>query len=311
MTARSSRPARRLLAMTGAALLAVAGCTAEPETAEPGSEVESFQHLHGLAIPAWGEGTVYVSTHEGLIAIDGDEWSFASEELHDFMGFSAHPTEAGVLFSSGHPAPGSDLPNPIGLMTSTDSGATWEVVALSGELDFHAMSVGAEGSIYGFNGSGEAGIYTSFDGGATWNRPDAAAIMETGGVYSLAADPVDPQTVWAGTPTGLFRSGDGGTTWEQVYEGTAVTAVTVAPSGERVTAYGAEGVGLIASDDGGQTWNETGWILDNTEDAVGHLAVDPANPATLWAGTYNADLYRSTDGGTTWEAEATAGKPAS
>ncbi|GAB3998137.1 hypothetical protein GCM10029992_23100 [Glycomyces albus] len=108
------RVARKLSALTGVAALAVAGCTAEPETAEPGGEVENFQHLHGLAIPAWGEGTVYMATHEGLIAIDGDEWTYASEVLHDFMGFSAHPTEDGVMFSSGHPAPGSDLTNPWG-----------------------------------------------------------------------------------------------------------------------------------------------------------------------------------------------------
>ncbi|GAB3235597.1 hypothetical protein GCM10027447_33360 [Glycomyces halotolerans] len=310
MTARLARPARRLAALTGAAALSVAGCTAEPQTADPGSEVDEFHHLHGLAVPAWGDGTVYMATHEGLIAIGGDEWSYASEELHDFMGFSVHPTEDGVMFSSGHPAPGSDLTNPLGFMTSTDSGASWEVVALSGEVDFHAMSVGAEGSVYGFNGHGEAGIYTSFDGGQSWERHEPAVIMESGGVYSLAADPVDPQSAWAGTATGLFRSDDGGASWEPVNEGSPVTAVTVVPSGDRVIAYGADGVGLIVSDDGGQNWEETGWVLDDSEDAVGHLAVDPSDPDVMWAGTYNADLYRSTDGGATWEAKATAGTPA-
>ncbi|GAB3998140.1 hypothetical protein GCM10029992_23110 [Glycomyces albus] len=171
------------------------------------------------------------------------------------------------------------------------------------------MSVGAEGSVYGFNGHGEAGIYTSFDGGGNWERHEPADIMESGGVYTLAADPVDPETAWAGTPTGLFLSGDGGASWGPVGEAGPVTAVAIAVDGERVVAYGAAGVGLMVSDDGGQTWTETGWTLDDPEDAVGHLAVDPADTDVLWAGTHNADLYRSTDGGTTWEARATAGTP--
>lgn len=307
----NARLARLLPASGLAVALAAAGCSSEPESVEPGAEVESFHHLHGLAVPAWGEGTVYVATHEGLLAIDGEEWSYASEELHDFMGFSAHPTEEGVLFSSGHPGPDSDLPNPLGFMTSTDAGATWEVVALSGEVDFHAMSVGAEGSVYGFNGHGEVGIFASFDAGGSWERPEADAIERAGTVHSLAADPVDPETVWAGTPTGLLKSEDGGTTWRRLYSESPVTAVTVAPSGGRVVAYGAEGAGLIVSDDGGQNWEATGWSLDDPEDAVGHLAVDPNDPDVLWAGSFAADLYRSADGGATWETEAAGGTPAS
>jgi hypothetical protein len=129
-------PSRKLwpLGVAGVAVLALAAAllAALPRAAEA-EEVERFHHIHGLEVPAWAGGDVYVSTHEGLVRIDAQgRWTWVGEARHDFMGFSAHPSEEGVLYTSGHPAPGSALPNPLGFMVSRDGGQSWETLALAG-----------------------------------------------------------------------------------------------------------------------------------------------------------------------------------
>ncbi|MFE3456681.1 F510_1955 family glycosylhydrolase [Nocardiopsis aegyptia] len=300
---------RRLLwaGGTGAAALvlvaAVGWFVATGDEPEHEAGVEEFTHVHGLSIPAWAPEEPFLATHEGLVAIDpGAEWRVVSEELHDFMGFTAHPTDEGVLFSSGHPAPGSGLSNPVGFMASEDGGATWEVRSLEGEVDFHAMAVGARGeAVYGWFDT----LYRSTDEGYTWEQVEAPALADAQGAAALAVHPEDADEVWAGTQAGLLRSTDGGGTWEPVLERGPVSAVHVDPTDpERMLAYTA-GDGLMESTDGGGAWTGLGWNLG--EDMVGHLAIHPEDPDTVYAGTYGEGVYRSQDGGRTWEALARAG----
>lgn len=65
------------------------------------------------------------------------------------MGFTA--AGADHFYASGHPGPSDDLPNPVGLIESTDAGETWQPLSPTGESDFHTL--GAAGNqVYGFNG---------------------------------------------------------------------------------------------------------------------------------------------------------------
>lgn len=279
---------------------------------EPDGSVESFTHVHGLEIPVWEPEVAYLSTHEGLIRIEDEQWSEVSEQPHDFMGFAAHPTEPDVLYTSGHPAPGTLVRNPVGFMVSTDGGASWEVRSLEGAVDFHAMTIGASGgSIYGWNVAGEVGLYRSTDDGHTWDTVAAPDLHAAGGALSLAAHPDDPDLVWAGTPAGLLRSQDAGASWEPVLPDVPVTAVTFDPAdANQLLAYApAPGDGLMESTDAGQSWSPTGWMLEAADDAVGHLAVHPNDPQQVYAGSYAEDLYRSNDGGRTWHTVASSGVP--
>jgi photosystem II stability/assembly factor-like uncharacterized protein len=276
------------------------------------ASIDGFTHVHGLEAPAWAPEVVYLSTHQGLIRIADDRWAEVSEQPHDFMGFAAHPTEPDVLYSSGHPAPGSLLRNPIGFMVSVDGGASWEVRSLEGMVDFHTMSVGAAGeAIYGWNVSGDVGLYRSTDDGHTWQTVAAAQLHDAGGALTLAAHPEDPDEVWAGTPAGLFRSQDAGTSWEPAIGEVPVTAVAFDPADpSRVLAYApAPREGLLESADAGQSWTPTGWMLEADDDAVGHLAIHPDDPQQLYAGTYGEDVYRSPDSGRTWQPLASSGSP--
>lgn len=274
---------------------------------QEGAAVEEFSHVHGLAMPPWAAGDVLVSTHQGAFRIAGDDWKWISEEPHDFMGFAAHPQESDTLYSSGHPAPGSDLPNPIGFMVSTDGGVSWEPRALQGEVDFHAMAVHPDDGevVYGFDG--RQGLLRSEDGGSSWDQPASTELQEAGGALSLAGGPGGVDRVLAGTQVGLLVSSDGGGSWEPLLSGGTVTAV--AADEDRILAYVADGEGLLESTDGGESWSPLGPSLGS--DAAGHIAVDPDDPSHIWLGTFEQALWRTTDGGDDWEQVAEAGTPSS
>jgi WD40 repeat protein len=198
-----------------------------------GAPVEHVTHVHGLAVAAWAPQTVLMATHHGLVSIEDSAWSYVGDQRHDFMGFAAHPTEPGVLYTSGHPSLASDLANPTGLLVSTDGGHTWQVRSLAGQADSHALSVGASGAvIYGWNvEAGQVGLLRSTDDGHTWQTQPAAALHAAEAVLALAAHSDDPQMVWAATTDGLLRSDDGGAQWQPAQADAPVTAVSFDPDG--------------------------------------------------------------------------------
>ncbi len=280
------------------------------EAGSAGEPVTEFTHLHGLGIPGWASETVYVATHQGLIRIDEEgRWGYVSEQPHDFMGFAIHPSEEGVLYTSGHPAPGTQLANPVGFMVSDDHGRTWTPRALHGETDFHAMAVQpTDGDVvYGFHGGV---LYRTDDGGQSWTTvDDASALGDAGGAYALAVDPSDPGTVLAATQVGLVRLADGGRDASLLLEGAATAVAFAGSDPDRILAYvPAPSPGFVQTTDGGQSWQELGFSLVQ-DDAVGHIAVHPDDPDVVYVGTLGASLHRTTDGGGSWEQLAEQGVP--
>ncbi|MEX2583132.1 MAG: hypothetical protein WD766_07650 [Gemmatimonadota bacterium] len=229
------------------------------------------------------------------------------------MGFAHHPAEPGTMFSSGHPAPGSGLPNPIGFMQSRDAGVTWEPISLQGEVDFHVMSVSAAEAdvIYGLNASGAAGLYRSMDGGRTWDRP-LAAELQGRNVFALAAGPEDANSLLAGTSDGLWQSNDGGESWKQLIVGPPVTAAAFTPGdAAAVVIYIADGqTGLVQIADlaGAPTSTRPLGLVLPPDDAVLHIALHPDQDRVMYAGSATASLFRTSDGGQTWDKIASEGE---
>ncbi|MFW0773534.1 WD40/YVTN/BNR-like repeat-containing protein [Paenarthrobacter nitroguajacolicus] len=122
-------------------------------------------------------------------------------DINDLMGFTA-AADHGVFYASGHPGPGSDMPNPMGLVRSADGGKTWEQLSRQGESDFHALAT-AKSGIVAYDGT----LLTSPDG-KTWSPATAGFVPAV-----LAGNP-ETDTVLATTRDGLQRSTDGGKTWE-------------------------------------------------------------------------------------------------
>ena len=172
------------------------------------------------------------------------------------------------------------------------------------------------------------GVYRSRDGGRSWEHMGLAASEHIG---KILVDPRDGNTVFvaaegplwsAGGERGLYRSADGGATWEAVLtvdENTGVTDVEFDPVDpdvmyaatyeRRRTVWsllaGGPGSGIHKSADGGRTWREvTVGLPDGDMGKIG-LAVSPANRdvvyATIEAGPDARGFYRSRDRGESWE----------
>ena len=179
-----------------------------------------------------------------------------------------------------------------------------------------------------FCGTFGAGLHRSIDGGDSWERvgaeaidpeeaPETAERRGAGGVsvMSVAVDPADPDTVWVGTePSALFRSTDGGASWERV-GGIAdhpsagewafpprpythhVRWIEVDPHDPDRVYVSIEAGALLVTADAGETWIERppGSRRDNHT-----LAAHPDTEGRVYAAA--GDGYaESTDGGDSWD----------
>ena len=82
------------------------------------AEEITLTHVHGLSYSADGK-QLFVPSHHGLAVYSDGRWSKAPGPQHDYMGFTG---SGSALYSSGHPAPGTGLVNPFGLIKSVDGG---------------------------------------------------------------------------------------------------------------------------------------------------------------------------------------------
>lgn len=197
-------------------------------------------HVHAVAVnPA--DDQVYLATHDGLFVPEAGPERIGP--LVDLMGFTVAGPDH--FYASGHPGAGTDLPQPVGLIESTDGGRTWTSVSRGGESDFHTLTASAAG-VTGFDGA----VRTSADG-VTFRESAPPPAPP----FDLGASP-DGAALLATTQDGLQHSDDTGATWSAV-EGAPTlllvewadpeTAVGITPDGE-----------VVVRDDGAQTWEQVG-----------------------------------------------------
>jgi photosystem II stability/assembly factor-like uncharacterized protein len=222
-------------------------------------------------------------------------------------GFSAgvvlHPTRPGALYlyAGGR------------VYRSTDGGRSWK----SGPpiaLKLDALTVDPRHGSILYAGTND-GVLKSIDAGRTWRRSGLGPSPgrsrgwadAEGWVYSIAVDPADSGNVYAVTrgldKRVLFRSRDGGTTWDIVRRTPrAMLEIHAAGSGIVYTAgqdFGdSRAEGIWRSTDGGTTWRG---VLDGRWT----LAVDPNREGTVWA-VGEIELRVTRDGGTTWRSAGPA-----
>ncbi|MFQ5875583.1 MAG: hypothetical protein ACE5JL_17545, partial [Dehalococcoidia bacterium] len=160
-----------------------------------------------------------------------------------------------------------------------------------------------------FAGLPRDGVYKADGSPGSWRR-----ILEAD-VRGLAISPHDPSVLFAGTePASVFRSVDGGETWEEL---SAVKELPSVPqwtfpapphqphvrtfdfiSGEPQTVLaGVEVGGVIRSQDGGETWEEIG---EGIYEDVHYILANPKSPDVVYS-TTGAGFYRSLDRARTWE----------
>jgi photosystem II stability/assembly factor-like uncharacterized protein len=170
----------------------------------------TLHHIHGLAYSPDGK-RLMIPSHHGLAVFENGKWSKAPGPQHDYMGFAATRDR---LYGRGHPAAGSGLVNPFGLIRSRDGGKTWEKLALEGETDFHLLATsGNTNAIYVWNPApssrlGAPGLHYTLNDGFAWKRARAGGLR--GEPRALAVHPDDPATVAVATSDGLYLSRDSG-----------------------------------------------------------------------------------------------------
>ncbi|MFO7892672.1 MAG: hypothetical protein R6U63_02965, partial [Longimicrobiales bacterium] len=141
----------------------------------------------------------------------------------------------------------------------------------------------------------------------------------SGRVAAIAVSPRDLREIWVGAATGgVWKSADGGFTWEPVMDGEPVNsigAIGIAPSSPHTVYVGTGeantrnsmgvGRGVWKTLDGGRTWEHVG--LERTE-RIEAVIVHPSDPNTVWLSAQGPawsdgterGVYKSTDGGESW-----------
>jgi hypothetical protein len=158
-----------------------------------------------------------------------------------------------------------------------------------------------------FAGVGTGEVYVSTDAGRSWSPTGPGLVIDPNSAFAqvaIAIDPVTPSTIYAATPTGVFKSVDGGASWTATGLDSA-QQLAIDPLTPTTIYASSEGSGLFKSTDGGTSWTKTGLASKYcfgdpcTTDWVDEVAIDPRSPSTLYA-RIPSDIARSDDGGQSW-----------
>lgn len=280
--------------------------------------------------------TIFVGTAGGGIfrsLNNGTTWSpvFDRDGKSSSIGdIAIAPSDPGIVWAgTGEPNSRQSSTVGDGVYRSLDGGTSWTHMGLAnthhiGRVVIHPRNpsivfVAALGHLWGPNE--ERGLYRTTDAGATWKK--VLAGNDVTGAVDVAVAP-DGRTVYAamyqrqrkgfgfvggGPGSRLFRSRDGGDSWEPLTVGlpagiTGRIGIALAPS-QPGTVYAiieSRQGGVFRSDDGGSTWSRQS-SLNPRPMYYSQIRVDPAHADRVWVlGTY---VHKSIDGGRTFTTDST------
>lgn len=263
-----------------------------------------------LAIDRAAPATLYAGTANAGVfksTNGGRSWLAANAGLLStaITSLVSDPTDPATLYAVNY-----------GLFKSSNGGQTWNSAGLETTV-VSALAVDPLVSSRLYAGTSK-GLFKSTDGGRSWalvNFPAAGV-----GIHSVAVDPFAPETVYVGTDentyaNGVFKTSDGGQSWNPVTPAPAGTGLhpivlslaldTRRPPTLWVAMFFIDDIrviregGLYRSADGSQSWTSIRAGVALPGYYVGHFAISPSAPDTLYACT-QAGVFKSSNGGLTW-----------
>jgi photosystem II stability/assembly factor-like uncharacterized protein len=261
---------------------------------------------------------------------------FDQETSVDSVGaIQVAPSDPNIVYAGAGDPIGGSLGN--GMWKSADAGKSWQHIGLEDTVKIDSILVDPANpnlvivSALGDTTHHGGGVYRSIDGGQSWtnvlksdgydgirdlqyafDEPNVmlAATQGTGGERGGGGAGGERGSRAQTKPALGFRSTDEGKTWTQIkippFEGRVAVAVAMHTKGQRMYIVGnniENGSGLYRSDDAGATWRHMAGKDTRISNGQGNYSsgvfVDSQNPDILY--TMSTAMYRSTDGGVTFE----------
>jgi photosystem II stability/assembly factor-like uncharacterized protein len=198
-----------------------------------------------------------------------------------------------VLNSRKHRLGAQDNPI-VGLFVSTDAGTTWSHKGWRGYIRTFYTEAGSDGSLWSACGNG---VLRSTDNGNSWRITTGWQITE---VLKVKVDELKPAVAYAATAYGVFKTENGGETWEEHNNGFLKPFVSDIVLDHQQSSHllAASEDGVYRSTNGGAAWRKTGLDGKGVRTIVQH----PIVKDLFFAGTENDGVFVSTDGGSSWVA---------
>lgn len=269
--------------------------------------------INGLAVHPTSAGTLYAGAAGGGLwktTNAGTNWIPLTDDINDLSvgAVALAPSSPNIIYlGTGEPV-GSSSFGGIGLLKSTDGGATWLFPASVVSSSFYRISVHPTNPMDLVIATSDGG-FRSLDGGSTWTLVIPSIVTD------VVRDPTNASVLFAASGGRVLKSTDGGGTWLEKSAGLTLTynrvALAISPSNPMViyaaTALGGPGTShIFKSTNGGDLWNDLPGVASsgmsyyhyNQVNYDNTIVVSPTNADVVLAG--GVAYIRSTDGGLTF-----------
>jgi len=235
-----------------------------------------------------------------------DAWHKIALDKTHIVSLVSDPARASTLYAA----------TSLGLLRSLDKGATWNSIGgdtLPRDFIPSAVAINHHNSKELYVSYDGLGIFKSFDGGQTWQAINEG--LPNPYVRCITISYRDPNLIYLGIQGGVAISTNGGKFWHmssgfrRMFN---VNNIAIDPKNPEFLFAGTGGFGVFKSGNGGVSWRDYNEGLSSLSITALHIdpenpdiviigASHPATPTDVYVGDASGGVYRSLDGGRTWQ----------